>query len=178
MFNYKYIKTTYINVNKIDKLQIKLKNDDMVVEFFKKKKHPQFEFENIGSKSNKFYKNFLSGDTTKPNEGFYENIGKINEYKDQFINFKHQLIVDKDSFGIIKYSNNEYCLNNSNKIDILLQQSNKIPIIEQKLNILQYNFETCVKYGYKVSDCYHIFNINSYKICNGLFDTFLTFNVV
>ena len=26
--------------------------------------------------------------------------GKINEYKDQFINFKHQLIVDKDSFGI------------------------------------------------------------------------------
>ena len=66
----------------------------------------------------------------------------------------------------------------SQKIDTLLKQSNKIPTIEEKLNYLQNSFEICIKHSNKLSDCYHILNTNSYKICNGLFDTFLTFNII
>ena len=142
--------------------------------------HPKVEFENIGSLSNKICKTFLSCDTTKPNEGFYEHVGKIEVYggkiKDQFINFKHQLIFDKRSSGVIEYNNEHKLSDQNDKIDLLLKQSNKIEIIEEKLNFIQNSFENCVKHSHKISDCYHILSVNSYRISSGIFDTMLTYN--
>jgi hypothetical protein len=170
-----------IDLNRLNDLQVKSSGRKVFKEFKKQVEHAQVEFENIGSESNNFYKTFLSCNTTKPNKGFYEHIGKIKhkgEIKDQFINFKHQLTFDKSSSPIIEYNNISNILNKTNEIDVLLKQSNKIPILEEKLNFIQNSFENCVKHSHKISDCYHILSINSYKISNGLFDTILTYNLL
>ena len=169
-----------IKTNKLDTLQIKSGGSETFKEFIGQINHPKVEFENIGSLSNKIYKTFLSCDTTKPNEGFYEHVGKIKVYggelKDQFINFKHQLIFDKSSSRIIKYNSNVKLSDRADEIETLLKQSNKIPVIEEKLNFIQNSFENCVKHSHKISDCYHILSINSYRISSGIFDTMLTYN--
>ena len=60
----------------------------------------------------------------------------------------------------------------------LLKQSNKIPIVQEKLNLIQNSFENCVKHRHKISDCYNILSMNSYRISNGIFDTLLTYNLL
>ena len=170
-----------INVNKLNRIQIKSSGLEIMKEFNSQVDHTQVEFENIGSLSKKIYKTFLSCNTTKPNEGFYEHIGKIEhmgEIKDQFINFKHQLIFDKSSSRIIKYNSNVKLSDRADEIETLLKQSNKIPVIEEKLNFIQNSFENCIKNSRKISDCYHILSINSYRISSGIFDTILTYNLL
>ena len=170
-----------IKVDNLNNFQVKSSGLEVFKEFKSQVGHTQVEFENIGNDSNKVYKTFLSCDTTKPNKGFYEHIGKIKhkgEIKDQFINFKHQLTFDKSSFRIIEYNSNDELLDQADKIETLLKQSNKITIVEEKLNFIQNSFETCVKYSHKISDCYHILSINSYRISNGIFDTILTYNLL
>ena len=169
-----------INLSKLDTLQIKSGGSEIFKEFIGQTRHIKVEFENIGGLSNKIHKTFLSCDTTKPNEGFYEHVGKVKVYggriKDQFINFKHQLIFDKKSSGVIKYDINNKLSGQADKIDALLKQSNKIEVIEERLNFIQNSFENCVKHSHKISDCYHILSINSYRISSGIFDTVLTYN--
>ena len=169
-----------ISLSDLNKVQIKSNGPKIFKEFGGQTKHIKVEFENIGGLSDKIHKTFLSCDTTKPNEGFYEHVGKIKVYdgriKDQFINFKHQLIFDKRSSEVIKYNVNNKLSGQADKIDTLLKQSNKIEVIEEKLNFIQNSFENCVKHSHKISDCYHILSINSYRISSGIFDTVLTYN--
>jgi hypothetical protein len=177
----KFIGVFNIKLNDLNNLQIKSSGSKVFKEFKSQINHTQVEFENIGGLSNKIHKTFLSCNTTKPNEGFYEQIGKIKhkgKIEDQFINFKHQLIFDKSSSSIIEYNSIDKILDTSNEIDILLRQSNKIPILEEKLNFIQNSFENCVTHSHKIADCYHILSINSYRISNGIFDTILTYNVL
>ncbi len=170
-----------IKLNKLDELQIRSSGSEVFKEFNGQVGHFKAEFENIGNKSNEIYKTYLSCDTTKPNNSFYEYIGKIKhkgEIEDQFINFKHILTFDKSSSRIIEYNNYHKVLEKANEISSLLKQSNKIPMIEEKLNFIQNSFENCIKHSHKISDCYHILSINSYKISNGIFDIILTYNLV
>jgi len=177
LFNNKFKGVFGIKINKTDELQIKNKNRLIDIEFKKQTHHFQAEFENIGTNPN-IFKTYLSCNTTKPNEGFYERIDVIDHLgknKEQYINYKHQIIVDKISSELIQYSSSEYNLNQAKLINTLLQKSNKIPIIEQKLNVIHQNFENCIKYKTHILDCYHIINITSFKVIDGSFNTALIF---